>query len=230
MSDSVDPIDNDGMTLDPPGSIAVVGAGPLGIEAALYGRFLGYEVTVIEAVAIGHSMKDQHELPLELLPGRCLSPLALSALRAQRGDIGEQVLPTTCGQWIDEGLKKLAETDLLRGRVWLPMRVSHIANVPIDADEGDEDASEIPPDFRLTFVGEGDETGVIDVESVILAIGLSSEIPLGFELPTPYFFRIAARSTGDPEQDLISGFREIVAIFAELAGRADLDLYRPRRR
>ena len=96
-------------------------------------------------------------------------------------------------------------------------------------DEEDEDASEIPPDFRLTLVGEGDETDAIDVESVILAIGLSSEIPLGFDLPGPYFFRIATNSTGDSEQDLLSGFREIVAIFAELAGRADLDLYRPRR-
>ena len=110
------------------------------------------------------------------------------------------------------------------------MRVSQISNVPIDPDQEDEDASEIPADFRLTLVGEGDETEAIDVESVILAIGLSSEIPLGFALPAPYFFRIAAKSTGNSEQDLLSGFREIVAIFAELAGRADLDLYRPRRR
>ena len=50
---------NDATTLDPPGSIAVVGAGALGIEAALYGRFLGYDVTLIEAAAVGHSMTDQ---------------------------------------------------------------------------------------------------------------------------------------------------------------------------
>jgi hypothetical protein len=229
MSDAVDPIDDDAMTLDPPGSIAVVGAGPLGIEAALYGRFLGYDVTVIEAVAIAHSMQDQHDLPLPMLPGRCLSPLALSALSAQHGDTAEQVSPMTYGGWINDGLEKLAATDLLRGRIRLPRRVSQIANVPIEADEPDEDTSEIPPDFRLTLVGEGDETKSIDVESVILAIGLSSEIPLGFELPAPYFFRIAAPSTGDHEQDLLSGYHQIVAIFAELAGRADLDLYRPRR-
>ena len=45
------------MTLDPPGSIAVVGAGPLGIEAALYGRFLGYDVTLIEAVSVANSLR-----------------------------------------------------------------------------------------------------------------------------------------------------------------------------
>ncbi len=88
MSDSTDPIDDDAMTLDPPGSIAVVGAGPLGIEAALYGRFLGYEVTLLEAVAIANSIRNQHDLPLPMLPGRCLSPLALSALRAQHGEHG----------------------------------------------------------------------------------------------------------------------------------------------
>jgi hypothetical protein len=229
MSDSVDPIDDDAMTLDPPGSIAVVGAGPLGIEAALYGRFLGYEVTLIEAVAIASSIRDQHDFPLPMLPTRCLSPLALSALRAQQGEMAEQVRPMTYGQWINDGLEKLAETDLLRGRIRLPMRVSRIDQVPVQADEPDEDTSAIPPDFRLTLVAEGYETDSIDVESVILAIGLSSEIPLGFQLPAPYFFRIAATSTGDHEQDLLSGFHEIVAIFAELAGRADLDLYRPRR-
>ena len=111
----------------------------------------------------------------------------------------------------------------------MPMRVSQITNVPIEADEEGEDTGEIPPDFRLTLVGEAGETDSIDVESVIVAIGSSSEISLGFELPASYFFRIAAESTGDHEQDLLNGLREIVAIFASLAGRADLDLYRPRR-
>lgn len=229
MCDAADPFDDDAMTLDPPGSIAVVGAGPLGIEAALYGRFLGYDVTLFESVSIASSIRDRRELALPMLPGRCLSPLALSALRAQQGDAAEQVLPMTYGQWINEGLEKLAETDLLRGRVRVPMRVTHIANVPIQGDDPDEDPSDIPPDFRLTLVGEGDEPDSIDVESVILAIGTSAEIPLGFELPAPYFFRITTASSGDHEQDLLSGYHEIVAIFAELAGRADLDLYRPRR-
>ena len=229
MSD-LDRLDDDAMTLDPPGSIAVVGAGPLGIEAALYGRFLGYEVTLFEAEAIANSIRDQADSPLPMLPGRCLSPLALSAIQAQQGETDQQILPLTCGQWITQGLEKLTETDLLRGRVRLSTRVSRIDNIPIEGDSLGEDTSEIPPDFRLTLVGMGaDETESFDVESVILAIGCSPEIPLGFELPAPYFFRIGAASSGNHEQDLLSGLHEIVAIFAELAGRADLDLYRPRR-
>jgi len=49
---------DDSLTLDPPGAIAVVGAGPLGIEAALYGRYLGYDVKLYEAKSVGSSMRD----------------------------------------------------------------------------------------------------------------------------------------------------------------------------
>ena len=134
------------MTLDPPGSIAVVGAGPLGIEAALYGRYLGYNVTLVEAVAIGQSMTDQLEAPLPMLPDRCLSPLAIAALRTQSGaqgygdpTLGDQsdgrALPTTCGQWIRQALVPLVESDLLRGRLRMPMRVTEITEIAIDVDE-----------------------------------------------------------------------------------------------
>ncbi|MEC9117285.1 MAG: FAD-dependent oxidoreductase, partial [Planctomycetota bacterium] len=34
------------MAIDTPATIAILGAGPIGLEAALYARFLGYEVTV----------------------------------------------------------------------------------------------------------------------------------------------------------------------------------------
>lgn len=221
----------DAMTLDPPGSIAVVGAGPLGIEAALYGRYLGYNVTLVEAVAIGQSMADQQEAPLPMLPDRCLSPLAISALRAQtygaQGD--DRVLPTTCGQWISEALVPLAESDLLRGRLRMPMRVTEITQIAIESDEQGEDPSDLPPDFRLTLGARDGQTDCIETEAVILAVGSSCNIQIPFEIPAPYFWRIGATSAGDAEHDLVNGLREIVVLFAELAGRTDLDLYRPRR-
>ena len=36
--------------------IAILGAGPIGLEAALYARTLGYQVTVYEAGAIGNHL------------------------------------------------------------------------------------------------------------------------------------------------------------------------------
>ena len=51
MTDKLEPSaePSESMTLEPPGRLAVVGAGALGVEAALYGRFLGYDVTLIAA-------------------------------------------------------------------------------------------------------------------------------------------------------------------------------------
>src|SRR3954464_7861892 len=37
--------------------IAIIGAGPIGLEAALYGKTLGYDVTVYEQGAIAHNVK-----------------------------------------------------------------------------------------------------------------------------------------------------------------------------
>lgn len=232
------------LTLDPPGSIAVIGGGPLGIEAALYGRYLGYDVTVYEAIAIGASMLDQMDSPLPMLPDRCLSSLAISALDAQRAAAADTTgstvreiptsLPMTYDQWIKNALIPLTETDLLRRRVLVPARVTRIVTVPIEADTADEDTSDIPPDFRLTYLDSQQKSQTVDFEAIILATGSNADataanIELEFTLPADYFFRISCGRTGDPEQDLRSGRQQIVTIYAGLAGRSELDLHRPRR-
>ncbi len=220
--------DDTAMTLDPPGTIAVVGAGPIGIEAALYGRFLGYDVTLFDAESVCHSLKDLHDRPLPMLPDRCLSPLAVSALRAQSADVESRILPMTYGQWVQQAWIPLTQSDLLSGRLQSPAHVVGITTVPIepDTDEPEEETlDEIPDDFRLRL-GSGQS---FDAEAVILAIGTSPAIPVDFETPTAYFFRIGQTPGGDAERDLCSARSEIVALFAGLAGRSDLDLYRPKR-
>ncbi len=240
MNQPIEPEPDDSMTLDPPGSIAVVGAGPVGIEAALYGRYLGYDVTLLEATAVASSLLDRQELPLPMLPNRALSPLAILALNAQQlggsGVIAEatgatpaQPLPMTYGQWIKHSLIPLTETDLLRGRVKIPARVTGIETVPVQPDQEGEDTSDIPADFRLTTLDGQGQRATLDVEAVILAIGASPPIELGFSPPTPYFFQIGRHRSDDPQHDLRSALREVVAAYAGLMGRSNLDLYRPRR-
>ena len=41
------------MIVEPPGKVVVIGAGPIGVEAALYARYLGYQVEVFERGKIG---------------------------------------------------------------------------------------------------------------------------------------------------------------------------------
>lgn len=225
------------LTLDPPGSIAVIGAGPLGIEAALYGRFLGYHVTLLEADQVAASLRDQREQPLPMMPDRCLSPLANSALDAQFPDSTPRTLPTTVGAWIDQALVPLTETDLLRSRVRVPAKVVSIetyevepeASVGEQAATSDESSEEVPPDFRVHFLTEGGQGESIDVEAVIVATRAADQIKLSFDTPAAYFFCIGSDDSGDAEGDLHGGWRDIVAVFAQLVGRGELDLYRPRR-
>ncbi len=221
---------DDSLTLDPPGSIAIVGAGPLGIEAALYGRFLGYEVTIIEAVAVANSHRNRDNDPLPMLPDRSLSPLAISALGSQYPDL-VRTLPVTYGEWITAAWEPLIQSDLLSGRVRCPSKVVRIEKVDVQPDDPDEDTSDIPPDFRLTLASPDGNIETIDFEAVIVAIGSGDEIDFGFDTPADYLFRIGTPLAGESldEHSYLTGLKEIVATFAILAGRSDLDLYRPRR-
>lgn len=237
-------------TLDPPGTIAVVGGGLLGVEAALYGRFLGYDVTLFERSAIGSSVADSADAPLPLPSSRGWSPLAASALEAQYPDRFPGKGPETVAEWLEAGLVPLTETDLLRGRVRVPAEVIRIdlaegtfGGAVDDSEDDDEDLSdEIPPDFRVTLRGPDGTFETADVEAVILAIGHADPPTIGFPTPTPYFFRVGDLADpngpgsgdgkpggGDAELAFARGLQQIVALYAELAGRADLDLYRPRR-
>jgi hypothetical protein len=229
MNESQSMSEDEQPTLDPPGKIVVIGAGPLGIEAALYGRFLGYDVTLVEADSVGSSVTQHADASLPILPDRCLSPLAIGALRAQYHETVGLSLPVTVSQWIKEALIPLTESDLLRGRLRVPWRVTRMITVPVEAEEEEEDVSSIPPDFRLTLVDPDGRSETLDAEAVIVAVGGDLAIELGFPLPDPYFFRIGADVSEDWETSLLMGHREIVRIYAQLGGRADLDLYRPKR-
>ena len=230
---------SDGMTLETPGSITVVGGGPVGVEAALYGRYLGYDLVLIEQDSIGCSMLERSDQPLPMLPDRCLSTLAVSALKAQSGD-NEFVLPITFGDWVNRGLVPLTQSDLLQGRVRTSLAVTSIDAVPVATDEGNHDHNvdgaaadaadvDIPHDFRLLLAGDDGQTEEHIAEAVILAVGDSPELDMKVPGCADYLFRIGGAQTGDDEQALHQARQEIVAVFATLVGRAGLDLYRPQR-
>ncbi|WP_068259461.1 hypothetical protein [Rubripirellula obstinata] len=223
-------------TLDPPGTIAVIGGGALGVEAALYGRFLGYAVTLIEAESIGSSAEAMRDQPLPVLPDRCLSSLAMSALATQAHESGPQVLPTTIGEWIDDGLVGLTQTDLMRGRVMTQTKVDSIELVPIELDSEDEEPEVeqfLPDDFRLHLQTASGEKSTLNVEAVIVATGNDDSLHQSLPASTEYWFRIGGEfddvAADDIERQFRSGYQQIVDVFARLGGRETLDLYRPRR-
>lgn len=262
----------DSPTLDPPGTIVVLGTTPVGIEAALYGRYLGYNVTLIAGVDVwrspqfgpdttdgrvgptfnndwfsnrwlgDQSVASRWDDPMPMLPDQCLSSLSIQAITAQQ-EGAAIVLPITMRQWVEEGLQAVLETDLLRGRWFANTFVESIDLAEVhddedrsnqdDATQDEEDADgDIPPDFVLTLSGKAignNEAKRIQCECVIVADVPIESIPLGFELPTDYFYKIQSAGEQRAADELRAGWRQIATIYAELAGRSGLDLYRPRR-
>ena len=220
------------MILDPPGSIAIVGAGTHGIEAGLYGRFLGYDVTILERGEIGNNMRSVSSADLVVLPDQCLSPLALSAVATQQAAENPEspplVHPTTVSAWIEEGLIPLSSSDLLRGRIKTDHLVTSIDAVAIELENETEDPSDYPADFQLHFTDSNGVKDTLRVEAVVIATGSQCDIEFMFSVPCPYLYRIESTSHHDAA-GLLAGRRQIVEIFSQLAGREDLDLYRPPR-
>jgi glycine/D-amino acid oxidase-like deaminating enzyme len=113
------------MAIDTPAKIAILGAGPIGLEAALYARFLGYEAVVFEAGEIAASVRRWGHVRMFTPFGMNRSPLGLAAIQAQ----DEQYQPPgdeellTGNEWIDRYLLPLSCTDLLADHLRLDTTV-----------------------------------------------------------------------------------------------------------
>src|SRR5690349_3129381 len=71
------------MAVDSPARIAVLGAGPVGIEAALYARYLGYDVDLYERKRVGEHLLQWGHVRFRAPWSATRSPLGIAALRAQ---------------------------------------------------------------------------------------------------------------------------------------------------
>jgi thioredoxin reductase len=71
------------MAIETPARIAVLGAGPIGLEAALYARYLGYDVDVYERGRVAENVLAWGHLRMFTPFGLNRSTLGLAALRAQ---------------------------------------------------------------------------------------------------------------------------------------------------
>lgn len=135
------------MAIDAPARIAIVGAGPIGIEAALYARFLGYEVELIERGRVCENLLRWGHVRL-FTPWRDnVSPLGLAALAAQ--DPAWRPAPAesrVTGRAMVSGyFLPLAQTDLLADGLREGVEVVAIGRESFlkrDFPDGDPDADE----------------------------------------------------------------------------------------
>ena len=134
------------MALDTPATIAVLGAGPIGLETALYARFLGYEVNVYERGEVGDNVQQWQHVQLFTPFGQNSTPLGLAALAAQDENFTPRDKHDLISgrQWLDEYLLPLARTDLLSGNIHTNTtvlgvgRTESLKHDPPSEDRGDE--------------------------------------------------------------------------------------------
>lgn len=148
------------MAMDTPATIAIIGAGPIGLEAALYARFLGYDVHVLERGRVAEHVRRWGHVEL-FTPFRMnCSPLGLAALSAQ----SETYRPPDPDaqlngkQWVEQYLAPLSRTDLLHDSIIELTEVVSVTRPRWLKSErvGDAERGEAP--FQLLLQQQSDDS------------------------------------------------------------------------
>ena len=142
------------MAVDTPATIAILGAGPVGIEAGLYARYLGYSVVIYEQREVASHVRACGHLRLFSPFHQLRSTLGLAALRAQDPDYRppDETAQLLAQQWVDQYLRPLSRTDLLADEVRCHTRVLAVERPVLPAEEAAADAE--PDDNRFRIVVE----------------------------------------------------------------------------
>lgn len=138
------------MAIDTPARIAIIGAGPIGLEAALYARYLGYDVDLYEQGRLAEHVLRWGHVRMFTPFSSNRSPLGVAALKAQdpawQPPADDALL--TGREFAEQYLIPLSRSDLLADRLHEHTRVEAIGRDRLLKGElaGEERAE---ADFRL---------------------------------------------------------------------------------
>jgi hypothetical protein len=155
--------------LDSPATLAIIGAGPIGIEAAIYARFLGYFVSIFDSRRVAHRMLDWNDRKLGCPVSDCTSPLGHAAIKSQNPDY---VLPNPDAVWsgkeyAEQYLLPLAKTDLLFDDIHFLSPVSSVSRLRTFRDEETDPQTRCEDQFRLVVEGRHRGTWVSRADIVL---------------------------------------------------------------
>ena len=161
------------MAIDTPARLVILGAGPIGLEAALYARFLGYDVEIFEQGRLAENLRRTPHLQLPGPFADYSSPLGLAALAAQDENFHPPAPHDrlTTGQWIERYLEPLASTDLLADQLRLHTAVIAVGRSGFLKGECADD--EVRGDYPLRLLtsdAQGQEQ-IVEADGVIDATG-----------------------------------------------------------
>src|SRR5262245_66033777 len=118
------------MAIDAPAKLAILGAGPIGLEAALYARFLGYDVVVYERGDVAASVRQWGHVCMFTPFGMNRTTLGLASIQAQDESYrppGDDKL-LTGHELAEQYLLPLANTDLLSDHLRVIRTAAGLAN------------------------------------------------------------------------------------------------------
>ena len=162
------------MAVDTPARIAILGAGPIGLEAALYARFLGYDVDIFERGSVADNIVRWGHVRMFSPFGMNRSTLGLAALRAQDESYsppGDDELLTGL-EYADRYLMPLSQTDLLADHLKLGVEVVGVGRPEMLKGEeiGTEDRAD--SDFRILCRDSAGTESISTAEVVIDTTGV----------------------------------------------------------
>ena len=206
--------------------IAILGAGPIGLEAALYARYLGYPIEILElAPNPAANVIAEGDKQLAAPFGECASTLGAAALQAQNPDWRCPAAKDrlTAAQWHENYLLLLAESDLISEILQLNTTVIEIAR-------GDDDA-----DFQIRCRSSQNEDRIFEVDIIIDVTGINGshawfehtegESELSFLNPDSDYYVLGSKSRSTGQFSFVEGLAQIRDLFAILGEREELDVY-----
>jgi threonine dehydrogenase-like Zn-dependent dehydrogenase len=208
---------------DPQPRIAILGAGPIGLEAALYARYLGYPSEVFER-------ENEPSYQLVQCDGYLhfkylASTLGIAALCAQNPDWhppkdDEQLTPY---QWREKYLLPLSGSDLVADVLRLGHEVISIRRSEDDSEfeivcrdsSGNEKSARA--DILIDCTGKAGNRSWFEPEE--------EDQELGFLNPEADVYVLGSKSRADGKLSFIEGLWQIRDLFAIIGERENLDLY-----
>ncbi|MFO1062314.1 MAG: hypothetical protein U0892_00385 [Pirellulales bacterium] len=173
--------------IDTPATIAVIGGGPIGIEAALYARFLGYFVLIFDKAKPGCEWAKWGDTPLPSSFGELSSSLGRAALRAQieSGESAESgELPAaderlTAAQFNERSIIPLAMTDLLYDNIHIQSEVTSISRIQWRRECGGDIQDRADDEYRLLVHSKKRGWFTTRADIVLDASGCNVPRPIG---------------------------------------------------
>lgn len=142
--------------------IAIIGGGPVGVEAALYGAALGLDVQLFERGRLGENARAWGHVAMFTEWARNRSPLAEKLLR-ERGDTLPDAQARPTGDDLADYLLRLASLPLLRGHLAPQTEVVSIAREGLLKSDLWRDPRRQKVAFRLLTRGvAGEKTRLFD--------------------------------------------------------------------